>query len=153
MTSCQLVKSYWHFWEDCCLSSKSNSARSLNCEVAGNRLLGNVGHSLPVNKALGDDMPQQLVATLSAEVQSQTYSSLYGISGWHSGTDTGVSPSRRFSDISTIPPMLPACISPMYYQCYIVLATKGKVNWNILNNNMTSYSRRLESEYEFILLI
>jgi len=53
----------------------------VKCEVAGNKHLGNAGQSLPVNKALGNDMPQQLVATLSAEVQSQTHSSLYGISG------------------------------------------------------------------------
>jgi hypothetical protein len=39
------------------LSSKFNSPRSLNCKVAGNKLLGNAGHSLPVNKTLGDDMP------------------------------------------------------------------------------------------------
>jgi hypothetical protein len=63
------------------LSSKSYSPRSLNCEVAGNKLLGNVGHSLPVNKALDNDMPQQLVATLSAEVHSQAHSRLYRISG------------------------------------------------------------------------
>jgi len=63
------------------LSSKSNSPRSLNCVVSGNKPLGNAAHSLPVNKALGNDMPQQLVATLSAEVHSQTCSSLYGISG------------------------------------------------------------------------
>ena len=48
-------------------SSESISPIFLNCEVVGNKLLGNAGHTLPVDKALGHATPQQLVATFSLQ--------------------------------------------------------------------------------------
>ena len=154
MTTYQLVNSCWHVSEDCCLCLQSlivkdpwtvklQATNSLQMLVTLYQLIRHGAcHALSTGchtqcKRSRAKPTAVRMAFLEDKV-ALTQVCLQGI--W-------------FSDVSTIPPMLPAYISPMYYQCYNVLATNSKVNQNILNKNTSSYSpRRPESEYGFISL-